>query len=91
MLGEALHATMALLSSLELLFVVLIVGLLFLLSIRAERGSRLNVLPFLIIGLLLLGIFSLGRLLLAYFAITVLLTLTVIVLLAITILRLMRR
>lgn len=82
---------MALLSGLELLFVVLVVGLLFLLSIRVERRDRFNFLPFLIIGLLLLAIFSLGRLLLAYFTITVLLTLTVAVLLAITIMRLIRR
>lgn len=77
---------MALLSGLELLFVVLAVGLLFILSIRVERRSRFNVLPFLIIGLLLLAVFSLGRLLLAYFKIAVLLALMVIVLIAMAVL-----
>ena len=82
---------MALLSGLELLFVVLVVGLLFILSVRVQRQGRLNVLPFVLIGLLLLGVFSLGRLLLAYVALALLLTLVVAVLLAITAMRLTRR
>jgi lipopolysaccharide export LptBFGC system permease protein LptF len=82
---------MALLGALELLFVVLVVGLLFLLSVRVQRQGRLNVLPSVIIGLLLLGVFSLSKLLLTYVAITLILALMVAVLVAFAALRLTHR
>jgi hypothetical protein len=81
---------MALLSGLEILLVVLIVSLLFLLSVRFEK-RRLNPLPFLFVALLILAVFFLGRALLAFFAITVLLTLVVLVLLAVIVFRLTLR
>lgn len=79
------------LGALELLFVVLVVGLLFLLSVRVQRQGRLNVLPSVIIGLLLLGVFSLSKLLLTYVAITLILALMVAVLVAFAALRLTHR
>jgi hypothetical protein len=81
---------MALLSGLEILFVLLIVGILFLLTIRGRKRS-LSPLPFLIIGLLLLAVLLLGKGLLAFFASTVLLTILVLVLVAVILLILTRR
>jgi hypothetical protein len=81
---------MALLSGLEILFVLLIVGILFLLSIRGRKRG-LSPLPFLIIGLLLFAVLFLGRGLLAFFTSTVLLTVLVLVLLAVILLSRTRR
>ncbi len=81
---------MALLSGLEILFVLLIVGLLFLLSIRGRKRG-LSPLPFLIIGLLLFAVLLLGKGLLAFFASMVLLTILVLVLVAVILLILTRR
>ncbi len=81
---------MALLSGLEILFVLLIVGILFLLTTRGRKRS-LSPLPFLIIGLLLLAVLLLGKGLLAFFASTVLLTILVLVLVAVILLILTRR
>jgi hypothetical protein len=81
---------MALLSGLEILIVLLIVAILFLLSIRGGRRS-LSLLPFLVIGLLLLAVLFLGKGLMTFFASTVLLTLLVLVLLAVSVYSLTRR
>ena len=91
MLTKAVSANMALLSGLELLFVVLIVGFLFIVNVRVQRKNRFSLLPFLIIGFLLLAIFHLSGLLVAFFTLTVLATLVILVLLAIAFFRLGRR
>jgi hypothetical protein len=81
---------MALLSGLEIIFVLLIVGILFLLSIRGRRRG-LSLLPFLVIGLLLLAVLFLGKGLMTFFASTVLLAVLVFVLLAVILLSRTRR
>lgn len=81
---------MALLSGLEILFVLLIVGILFLLSTRG-RKRNLSWLPFMIIGLLLLAVLFLGKGLLAFFTSTVLLTVLVLVLVAVLVFSRTRR
>jgi hypothetical protein len=79
---------MGAISGSELLFVLVIVGLLFLLGLRIERkGRRPNVLPILLVGLLLLVVFYLSRLVFAIFAYTLLLIIAVGILLVLLVFR----
>lgn len=81
---------MALLSGLEILLVLLIVGALFLLSVRGRRRS-VSALPYLVVGLLLLAVLFLGKAVFSLFWGNLLLTLLVLVLVAVIVFSWTRR
>ena len=83
---------MALLSGLEILLILLIVGALFLLSVRGrKRRGSVSALPYLIVGLLLLAVLFLGKAVFALFWGNLLLTLLVLILLAVIVFSWTRR
>ena len=83
---------MALPSGFELLFIVVVLGLLFILS-RKGLQSRvdMNILFLLVIGVLIFALFSLTRLVLTLFSVSLLLVMTMVLVMAVLFFRLIRR
>jgi len=83
---------MALPSGFELLFIVVVLGLLFILS-RKGLQSRvdMNILFLLVIGVLIFALFSLTRLVLTFFSVSLLLVMTMVLVMAVLFFRLIRR
>ncbi len=92
LLSKRLSEPMGLISGFEFILLLAIVGFLFVLGMRAARGSgSFNLLLIFIIGILLLVVFSLGRLVLAFFSFTAIAILAVVLFAAMIFLRLIRR
>ncbi len=74
---------MSVLSGLEIIVVLAVLGILLLVGVRTGRTSKsLNILPYVVIGILLLVLFSMGRLILTLASTSILLILLLIFLLA---------
>ena len=82
---------MPILSGLELVIVITVLVVLFVLGTRMKRHRSFNLLLLSIIGLLLLALFSAGRLVFKLFTVTFVLSLAVGLLLLVIVFRLIRR
>lgn len=79
---------MSVLSGLEIIVILAVLGILLLVGVRTGRTSKsLNILPYVVIGILLLALFSMGRLILTLALTSILLILLLIFLLAMILMR----
>jgi len=75
-------------SGLEIVVILAVLGILLLVGVRTGRtGKSLNILPYVVVGILLLVLFSMGRLILTLASTSILLILLLIFLLAMILMR----